>query len=157
NMIIAIGVTFCVVAVGAGLLIAFVSSPNKGTGTPQATSIASTTSQARPTNSSASAAPAATAAATAAPATSAPTQAPSAATAVPATPAATSKPAPTAAPAAAPTIAATGYVEYTVQKGDILGRIAQKYDVSVREILAINDIANPDSLTVGQVLRIPQK
>ena len=62
-----------------------------------------------------------------------------------------------AAPAAAPTIAATGYVEYTVQKGDILGRIAQKYDVSVREILAINDIANPDSLTVGQVLRIPQK
>jgi len=44
-----------------------------------------------------------------------------------------------------------------VQKGDILGRIAQKYDVSVREILAINDIANPDSLTVGQVLRIPQK
>jgi HlyD family secretion protein len=83
-------------------------------------------------------------------------------------------PKPTAAPAAAPTSAApaaptsaapaapkptagTGYIEYTVQKGDILTAIAQHYGVSTKDILAINKLENPDSLRVGQVIHIPKK
>ena len=44
---------------------------------------------------------------------------------------------------------------YTVQPGDLLKVIAARYGVSIASILAINDIPNPDSLRVGQVLVIP--
>ena len=44
----------------------------------------------------------------------------------------------------------------TVQKGDLLNSIAKKYNVTTKDILAINKISNADSLTVGQVLRIPK-
>jgi HlyD family secretion protein len=66
---------------------------------------------------------------------------------------------PTAVPTtgAAPTSSATNYTEYTVQKGDILSAIAQKYGTDVKDILALNQIDNPDSLRVGQVIRIPKK
>lgn len=78
--------------------------------------------------------------------TTAPTPPPSG---PPATPAATSAPpAPTPAPA---------YVEYTVRKGDILYTIAARYGLKVEDILAINQIAKPESLTVGQVIRIPSR
>ena len=53
--------------------------------------------------------------------------------------------------------APSDYVDYTVQKGDILKLIAQKYGVTVAEILAVNQIANPDSLNVGSVIHIPKK
>jgi LysM repeat protein len=43
-----------------------------------------------------------------------------------------------------------------VQKGDLLNNIAKKYNVTTKDILAINQISNADSLTVGQVLRIPK-
>ncbi len=49
------------------------------------------------------------------------------------------------------------YVEYVVQRGDLLVAIAQRFGVSVEDILAINDIRNPSSLTVGQTLRIPRR
>jgi LysM repeat protein len=49
------------------------------------------------------------------------------------------------------------YVEYVVQRGDLLVTIAQRFGVSVEDILAINDIRNPSSLTVGQTLRIPRR
>jgi len=49
------------------------------------------------------------------------------------------------------------YVEYVVQRGDLLVTIAQRFGVSVDDILAINDIRNPSSLTVGQTLRIPRR
>lgn len=49
------------------------------------------------------------------------------------------------------------YLEYTVQSGDLLYTIALEYDVSVEDILAINTIANPDSLTIGSVIRIPRR
>jgi spore germination protein len=42
-----------------------------------------------------------------------------------------------------------------VQRGDLLKQIAARYGVSIASILAINDIPNPDSLRVGQVLVIP--
>ena len=62
----------------------------------------------------------------------------------------------TSAPAA--TAEATGgFAEYTVQRGDILQAIAKQYGVTVKDIIANNQIANPDSLRVGQVLRIPKK
>jgi len=51
---------------------------------------------------------------------------------------------------------AAAYIEYTVQKGDLLNNIAKKYNVTTKDILAINEISNADSLTVGQVLRIPK-
>jgi len=37
-----------------------------------------------------------------------------------------------------------------------LNDIAKKYNVTTKEILAINRISNADSLTVGQVIRIPK-
>jgi len=45
-------------------------------------------------------------------------------------------------------------LEYTVQTGDTLGAIAVKFNITVAEITAVNEIANPDTLEVGQVLII---
>jgi murein DD-endopeptidase MepM/ murein hydrolase activator NlpD len=47
-------------------------------------------------------------------------------------------------------------VTYTVREGDTLSGIAQAYDISLEELIAANDIANPDLLQVGQTLVIPQ-
>jgi LysM repeat protein len=78
-------------------------------------------------------------------------------------PTATSEASPTSAPAspeppatAAPTSTEAAFIEYTVQKGDLLNDIAKKHNVTTKDILAINEISNADSLTVGQVLRIPK-
>ena len=49
------------------------------------------------------------------------------------------------------------YVAYVVQRGDTLYAIARRFGVSVDDILAVNDIRNPASLTVGQPLRIPRR
>jgi LysM repeat protein len=43
---------------------------------------------------------------------------------------------------------------YTVQTGDTLGEIAVKFNITVAEILEVNEIDNPDALEVGQVLII---
>jgi LysM repeat protein len=48
-----------------------------------------------------------------------------------------------------------GGQEYQVQAGDTLGSIAVEFDVSVAEIIAANDLADPDTLEVGQVIIIP--
>lgn len=45
-------------------------------------------------------------------------------------------------------------MEYTVESGDTLGSIAVKFNVTVAEILADNDIPNPDALEIGQILII---
>ncbi|MBP7275157.1 MAG: LysM peptidoglycan-binding domain-containing protein [Kiritimatiellae bacterium] len=44
--------------------------------------------------------------------------------------------------------------EYTVQNGDILGRIAQRHGVKVRDLKAINKLTS-DNIRVGQKLVIP--
>jgi LysM repeat protein len=44
---------------------------------------------------------------------------------------------------------------HTVQAGDTLGAIAERYDVSIEEIAAANNLTNIDSLDIGQVLIIP--
>ena len=44
---------------------------------------------------------------------------------------------------------------YTVQKGDSLSRIASRYNVTVTELLALNQITKPDHIRVGQRLMLP--
>ena len=112
---------------------------------PSAGQVASTTPSAAltPTAGSTTPAPATTASPTALPTTEASTP-----TAVPPTAPPTDAPAPTAA---------AEYVEYTVQRGDSLKIIAERYGVTIRDIISVNQIPNPDSLTVGSVLQIPKK
>jgi LysM repeat protein len=49
----------------------------------------------------------------------------------------------------------TGGTTYTVQSGDTLFRIAQRFGVTVAAIVEANNLANPDSLSIGQQLIIP--
>jgi LysM repeat protein len=44
---------------------------------------------------------------------------------------------------------------YTVQEDDIPVTIADKFGISVEALLEANDITDPTSLTIGQVLVIP--
>jgi len=44
---------------------------------------------------------------------------------------------------------------YTVQAGDTLYDIAQRFEVSLEELMDVNDITDPASLSVGQKLIIP--
>jgi LysM repeat protein len=44
---------------------------------------------------------------------------------------------------------------YTVRAGDTLGSIAITFDVSVADILAVNNLADPDTLSIGEVIYIP--
>ena len=70
-------------------------------------------------------------------------------------PAATAEPA--AQPAATSGSAASSPGAYTVQRGDSLGGIAAKFGVTTKEILAVNPaITNPDVLTVGQQIKLPE-
>jgi len=44
---------------------------------------------------------------------------------------------------------------YAVQPGDTLGSIATLYGLAINDILAVNELANPNALEVGQLLTIP--
>jgi len=120
------------------------------------------TAQTAPANAAATSAPAAapTGAPTNAAATSAPTEAPTlAATTAPEpteAPTAAPTPAPTVAPTAAPPPASEPR-KYTVQPGDTLRAIAEKFNVSVTAIVDANKLTpeQADSLRVGQELVIP--
>ncbi|MCA1552742.1 MAG: LysM peptidoglycan-binding domain-containing protein, partial [Chloroflexi bacterium] len=59
---------------------------------------------------------------------------------------ATNTPTPTARPSS---------VQYTVQPGDTIGAIAQKYGTSVDAILRANNLPRPEALRAGQVITIP--
>lgn len=89
---------------------------------------------------------------------------------LPATPTPTIDPAappavePTSAPAApeatvepTPVTSSTGEIIHTVQPGENLFRIGLRYGFTYQELAAYNGIANPDSLSVGQQIRIPPK
>ncbi len=52
-------------------------------------------------------------------------------------------------------IVATVSVDYTVQQGDTLGRIARDQGVSLSDLIEANDIDNPNLIYPGQVLIIP--
>lgn len=45
-------------------------------------------------------------------------------------------------------------ITYTVQAGDTLSEIAMKYGTTYQELARINNIANPDLIYVGQVIKI---
>lgn len=45
---------------------------------------------------------------------------------------------------------------YTVRAGDTLGTIATRHGVTVAEITALNPELNPDSLEIGQIIRLPE-
>lgn len=45
--------------------------------------------------------------------------------------------------------------EYVVQPGDSLSGIAAQFGVSLETLLAINELANPNIIEVGQVIRLP--
>jgi LysM repeat protein len=55
-------------------------------------------------------------------------------------------------PTAVPTRATRTYI---VQVGDTLGEIARKFEVDIEDLIAANDLPNPDVLEVGQELIIP--
>jgi LysM repeat protein len=59
----------------------------------------------------------------------------------------------TATPTASPE--PVGGATYVVQSGDNLYRIALRYGITVDAILRINDLANPNLLHAGQVIRLP--
>lgn len=61
------------------------------------------------------------------------------------------------APAPAPqvqTVSSVGNNEYTVQPGDNLSKIANKFGTTVNALVSDNGIANPNLIYPGQVLRI---
>ncbi len=49
------------------------------------------------------------------------------------------------------------YTIHTVKSGDTLGGIARKYRVSTRSIINLNNLRNPDRLSIGQRLKIGAK
>lgn len=61
-------------------------------------------------------------------------------------------PSPTATPQAQPTAAP---ITYVVKAGDTLSGIADMFGLTVDDIVRANNIADPNSLQVGQVLTIP--
>lgn len=54
-------------------------------------------------------------------------------------------------------IVAAFSVDYTVERGDTLRRIAKEHDVSLSALIEANNISNPDLIYPGQVLTIPGK
>ncbi len=49
----------------------------------------------------------------------------------------------------------TNSIRYTVKSGDLLWKIAQRYDVTVQEIIDLNKINSPYYIYIGQTLLIP--
>jgi hypothetical protein len=45
-------------------------------------------------------------------------------------------------------------IEYIVQPGDVLWKIARRYGTTVEDLVALNDIQDPDLIDVGQVLLV---
>ncbi len=44
---------------------------------------------------------------------------------------------------------------YTVKKGDTLSAIAKRYNTTIRELTLVNNLANPNLIYGGQVLKLP--
>ena len=51
----------------------------------------------------------------------------------------------------------TKHIIHVVAKGDFLGKIAAKYKVSSKAIMALNDMKDPNKIRLGQKLKVPVK
>ncbi|MDR2783352.1 MAG: M23 family metallopeptidase [Treponema sp.] len=49
------------------------------------------------------------------------------------------------------------YTSYTVQKGDTVGEIAQRFALEQGTLISVNNITNARALQIGQVLKIPNQ
>jgi LysM repeat protein len=56
-----------------------------------------------------------------------------------------------------PASASQDEVTYVIREGDTLSGIATQFGVSVEQLLELNDILDPDSIRVGQEIRVPQR
>lgn len=52
---------------------------------------------------------------------------------------------------------ASNYIRYTIQKGDTLSEIAQRYNTTVNELVRLNNIRNPNMIYANETLLIPTK
>jgi LysM repeat protein len=52
---------------------------------------------------------------------------------------------------------ATPFFNYTVQKGDTVFNIAQKYNINWSTLATINNLSSPFTLKPGQVLKVPNQ
>ncbi|MBI5304674.1 MAG: LysM peptidoglycan-binding domain-containing protein [Chloroflexi bacterium] len=61
----------------------------------------------------------------------------------------------TATPAVTPTPFSTTIIErYVVRNGDTLGGISLRYNIAVEDLMRLNNLTDPNSLKIGQVLKI---
>lgn len=58
---------------------------------------------------------------------------------------------------AVPTISVTSVTSYTIQPGDTLVNLSGRFAVSVAEIAEANNLTNPNAITAGQTILIPQE
>ncbi len=47
------------------------------------------------------------------------------------------------------------FILHTIEEGDTLSSIAEQYEISMAELMALNQISNSDFIILGQTLRIP--
>lgn len=52
---------------------------------------------------------------------------------------------------------ALSYMSYRIKKGDMIGKIAEQFDVTQDSIISVNNIRNSRTIQVGEYLKIPTK
>jgi len=50
----------------------------------------------------------------------------------------------------------TGMQQHIVEAGDTLSKIAEKYGTTLESLIDENQLANPDILTIGQIIKLPE-
>ena len=60
-----------------------------------------------------------------------------------------------AAPYIAPVAPTSNTETYIVQQGDMLSKLAVRFNTSTKTLISMNNLSNPDVLYVGQELRVP--
>jgi len=66
-------------------------------------------------------------------------------------------PVPQITPAPAPSVKPASEISYTVVSGDVLWRIALKYNTTWQELAKYNKLSNPHLILIGQIIKVPVK